>query len=307
MGRGVFASLGPDSDHGTLEKGDPIFFEGFIEPPNETAFVIYEDPSHARKKTWSPLRSWSLFQHFIKNISHNIVEFIRIYEFFSRLSFTIIIAYLLFIFMEGDNKLVLRRKMLYPLLTVVLYTGGYMPFHFELRYLGIINILLLLMGAYVLNVLFQYTIFRKRMIRIFLSLIFVLSFILSPIKATVEVSRSNINKEVFTLSNKLKKYNIEGNIASNRELKQIATHNAWHKTFRLSYWLQSRYYGQARENMSPVELDNELKKFNIDYFFYWGDAGNIPAFLSRHKEVTDGEIPGLRIYSLKEVKESNSY
>lgn len=95
--RGVFASLGPGSLHDTLEKGDPIFFEGFFEPPNKTAFVIYEDPSYARKKTWSPLESRGHFEHFINNILKNIVEGMRIYDSCSRLSLAIITIYVLFI------------------------------------------------------------------------------------------------------------------------------------------------------------------------------------------------------------------
>ena len=135
-----------------------------------------------------------------------------------------------------------------------------------------------------------------------MSVIFVLSFALTPVKSTVEASKNNINIEMYTLNRALKKYNISGNLASNRETVQVSTHNAWHKTFRLSYWLKSRYYGQAMENMGPEELDNELKKFNIDYFFYWGDPGNIQGFLTRYNEITGGEMPGLKIYSLKEVK-----
>ena len=56
QGRGVFASLGPGSEHDTLEKGDPIFYEGFFEPPNESALVIYEDPTYARKKSGTLLK-----------------------------------------------------------------------------------------------------------------------------------------------------------------------------------------------------------------------------------------------------------
>lgn len=51
--------------------------------------------------------------------------------------------------------------------------------------------------------------------------------------------------------------------------------------------------------MSDEDLQKELKKYDIDYYFFWGDA-NTPQFLSRYRELTHGEIPGLKIYSLKE-------
>jgi len=297
MGRGVFASLGPGTSHETLEKGDPIFFEGFFEPPNKTAFVIYEDPSFARKNTWSPLESWSSFKHFTSNVSENIFECLRIYESYSRLSVAIIIVYILLLFYQPLNELISHGDIIYPLLTLILYTSGYMPFHLEARYLWIVNILLLLMGGKVLTILFKTYFLKNDISKIILTIFFILSFAVTPIKSAIDVGRRDINKEMHDLGTKLNKlYDIKGNIASNRQ----KTHDSWHKTFRLAYWLQSRYYGQPREDISDNELMNELKRYNIDYYFFWGDSENIPHFLLRYKELTHGEIPGLKIYSLNE-------
>ncbi|MBI5665911.1 MAG: glycosyltransferase family 39 protein [Nitrospirae bacterium] len=304
MGRGVFASLGPESEHGTLEKGDPIFFEGFFEPPNETAFVIYEDPSYARKKTWSPLESRSSLLHFIENLSENFFEGLRIYESYSRLSIAIVIVYILLIAYQPPNKLISRGDLLYPLLTVILYTGGYFPFHFETRYLWIVNILLLLMGGKVLHILFQNEFFKKNILRNILTAFFVLSFIVTPVKSSIEIDENNLNRKMHELGVELSsRYDIKGNIASNRQKVHTSIHDSWHQTFRLSYWLKCRYYGQARENISEGDLENELKGYDIDYYFFWGDPSTMPLFLSQHKELTGGEIPGLKIYSLKERKQ----
>jgi hypothetical protein len=257
--------------HTTLEKGDPIFFEGFFEPPNETAFVIYEDPSYARKKTWSPLESPGLFKHYIANVTENIFEGFRIYESFSRLSIAIVIVYTLLIFSRPFGKLFSRGEILYPLLTVMLYTIGYYPFHFEARYLWIVNILLLLMGGKVLHELFQTEFFKNKTTANILIVFFVVSFMLTPIKSVMEMGKKNLNKEMYVLGTELgKRYEIHGNIASNRKKMEISTHDAWHQTFRLAYWLKSRYYGQARENISDDELESELRKYDIDYYFFWG-------------------------------------
>ncbi|MBI4681635.1 MAG: hypothetical protein HY757_00795 [Nitrospirae bacterium] len=300
MGRGVFASLGPESEHGTLEKGDPIFFEGYFEPPNETAFVIYEDPSYARKKTWSPLESRSALQHFMENLTENIFEGIRIYESYSRLSIAIVIIYILLIFYQPFHKLFLHRDLLYPLLTILLYTGGYSPFHFEARYLWIVNILLLLMGGKALHELFQREFFKKNILKNILTVFFMLSFIIIPVKSSIEIGKNNLNREMHSLGAELnRRYDIRGNLASNRQKVHASIHDSWHQTFRLAYWLKSRYYGQARENISDEDLENELKRYNIDYYFFWGEADSAPQFLSQYKELTGGEIQGLKIYSLK--------
>jgi len=301
MGRGVFASLGPESEHATLEKGDPIFFEGFFAPPNETAFVVYEDPSYARKKTWSPLESRRSLRHFIGNLTENFFEGLRIYESYSRLSISIVIVYILLIFRQPRPQWFLRRDLLYPLLTVILYTGGYFPFHFETRYLWIVNILLLLMGSKVLHELFQQEFFRTGKLKTILTVFFVLSFIVTPVKSSIDISLHNLNGEMHALGEELsKRYEIKGNIASNRQKVDASIHDSWHRTFRLSYWLKSRYYGQARDNISDRDLENDLKRFDIDYYFFWGESNSLPGFLTQYRELTGGEIKGLFIYSLRE-------
>ena len=301
MGRGVFASLAPGSEHETLEKGDPIFFEGFFEPPNETAFVIYEDPSYARKKIWSPLESQSSLEHFMTNFSENVFEGFRIYESFSRLSIAIIISFILLIFAQPRYQRLSRSELVFPLLTIMLYTGGYLPFHFETRYLWIVNILLLLMGGKLLNELFEQDFFKRNALKNILMLFFLASFITTPLKSSFEIGGSNMNTQMHTLGTELGRlYNIRGNIASNRKKVRISTHDSWHRTFRLSYWLKSRYYGQARENISDEELQNEFRKYDIDYYFFWGDAESAPEFLSQYREITGGAIPDLKIYSLHE-------
>jgi hypothetical protein len=303
MGRGVFAALGPESEHDTLEKGDPIFFEGFFEPPNDTAYVIYEDPTTARKTTWSPLESKELLKHYITNILKNVRGTLRVYESYSGLSITILIVYLLFLFASPFKALFSRSEILYPFLTVTLYTGGYAPFHIEARYLWIINILLFLMGGKVLTELFRHEFFRRNILKRILLTVFIISFVITPIKSVFQSLRGNINRQMHVLGTELgNRYHISGNIASNRRKIEIATHDSWHQTFRLTYWLKGRYFGQARDNISDEDLEKELRELDIDYYFFWGEADKAPQFLSQYKEVTSGEIPDLRIYSLKEKK-----
>ena len=303
MGRGVFVSLGPGSLHRTLEKGDPIFFDGFFEPPNETAIVIYEDPSYARKKSWSPLESRSSFKHFIDNIIENIFEGLRIYESYSRMSIAIVIAYMVLIFAQPFNKLLTGGDLLYPFLTLLLYTGGYIPFHFESRYLWIINILLLLMGGKVLTELFKSEFIKMNVSRKIVTFFFIVSFAVTPIKSSIDIGKNDLNKKMSTLGAELKKrFEIHGNIASNRQAMQVVNHDSWHNTYRLAYWLDSRYYGEARENISDEDLEKELKKYAIDYYFFWNESISPPRFLLQYKELTSGEIPGLKIYSLNEKK-----
>jgi hypothetical protein len=292
-----FNAPGPEAMGGGLEFGVPVFYEGFFEPPNKTAFVIWEDPSYLRGQKWSALQSRGHFKHFIRLILKNVADSLKIFEIFSTLSVAIVIAYLLLLFDKSENKLLQKTSLLYPLLTLALFSGGYLLFHVEERYLWLVNILLMIMGGYVLTSLFRRKYFEQNLRRYILIIFFVISFIFAPAKFVLQAGRGSMDSEMHDVSADLQQYNIKGNIASNRE--HIPVHDAWHKTFRLAYWLGSRYYGQAKEGISDSELETELKRFNIDYYFFWGGGDPVPRFLSSYPEITENKIPGLKIYSLR--------
>lgn len=292
-----FNAPGPEVEGGGLEFGVPVFSEGFFEPPNDTAFVIWEDPSYLRGKPWSAWQSKEHFIHFIKLTLKNIAEGLNIFEAFSTLSVCIIMLYILFLSAQIKNIAFLEGEWLYPLFTLILYSGGFVLFHFEDRYVWLANILLLLMGGHIITLLFQKEFFKSNLRKSILIAFFVVSFIFVPSRFIMQTSQGSMDKDMYELSLELKPYNIKGNIASNRE---FGSHEAWHKTFRLAYWLDSRYYGQQGENTSDEKLEKELGKYNIDYYFVWGETNHMPLFWSKHKEVTGGNISGLKIYALRE-------
>jgi len=296
MRRTNFNSPGPDVTGTGLEFGVPVFYKGFYPPSNKTAFVVWEDPSYLKGDRWSAFDSPRHFKHFIKLLIRNLSDGLLIFESFSTFSIAVVTIYLLLLCIP-KYEFLSRRSLLYPFFTIVLFTGGYALFHFEQRYLWLANILLLLMGGYVLHVFFEQDFFAKSPLRKNLLLtIFLISFVFIPSRYVFQVSNSNIDKDMYYMSRDLIQYGIQGNIASNRD--QIGQ-EAWHRTFRLAYWLHCRYFGQAAENIKDDDLLKELKKYNIDYYFYWGESVGMPHFLSVHQDITKGEIPGLRIYALK--------
>ncbi len=292
-----FNAPGPDVVGGGLEFGVPVFKEGFFEPPNETAFVVWEDPSYLRGEKWSAWQSFRHFKHFVKLTLKNSAEGLKIFESFSTLSIVIIVAYLLLLGTKPKREWFSHGVLLFPLFTIILFSGGYVLFHFEPRYVWLSNVLLLLMGCYLLSLLFQIDFFKPELRKNIVLAFFVISFIFVPVQFVMQTSNGGMDDLMYYISTDLKHYNIKGNIASNRE--QVPVHDAWHKTFRLAYWLDSRYYGQSAEGTNEEELNSELGKYNIDYYFLWGEKSSTPLFLTKYKEVTNSEIPGLKVYSLK--------
>jgi hypothetical protein len=293
-----FSAPGPEVKGGGLEFGVPVFKEGFYEPPNDTAFVIWEDPSYLRGKPWSAWQSKTHFIHFIKLTLKNIAEGLKIFESFSSFSLIIIVAYILFLIASSLKELLSKMDILNHLFTLVLFSGGYVLFHFEPRYVWLSNVLLLLMGGHLLSMLFQQSFFNSKSRKNILLVFFLISFIFTPSRFVIQTGNYTMDQEMYDLSIELKQFNVKGNFASNRHAEG---HEPWHKTFRLAYWLNSKYYGQRGENFSDTKLSKELKKYNIDYYFIWGEINNVPNFLNAQKDVLNGNIPGLKIFKIKDL------
>jgi hypothetical protein len=310
MGKGNFAAHAPGLPLSGFEVGGPMFHKGFLPPPNDTAISAWEDPSYIWEniESWSPFESIHNLKYFIKLSMKNIIDGILIFQSFSRLSVAIMIAYILIIIPHTLSKHILRPELFYTFFTFILFVGGYVPFHFEPRYLWLINILLLLMGGYLIALLFNDIFFKSNFRKNILVFFFVISFIITPLKSFLGAGSGNINMDMFSLAMELKNIEkVKGNIASNREWEHIPIHDSWHKTFRLAYWLDSKYYGQAKLNISEDALLNELQKYNIDYYFYWSEFNDAPSFLTNYREITQGKISGLKIFSLKESLQHHDY
>jgi hypothetical protein len=282
-GRYNYERVGPES------IGQPTL-KGFVKPINETAVSAGEDPSYIKMKPWSPMQSWASFRHQLTVIFKNIYSTIYIYSKFSFLAIPIIIASLLLCIRLPD-KLISQGNTFYPLVTMAIYSAGYILLLLEERYLWIIYVLLILLGGYLLNILYQKESSYNPRKKIALML-FILSFVAMPLKNLVQ--DINTNKDIYSLSKMLEnQYGIQGNIASNKER---------HKSLYLSYYLKGKYYGEAGKNIAEEDLPAELSKNNIDYYLVWDEPKGDSQILPNYVEITDGKIPGLRIYSLKENK-----
>ena len=241
-------------------------------------------------KPWSPMQSWASFKHQLIVIFKNIYSTIYIYSKFSFLAIPIIIASLL-LCIRSPDKLISQKNTFFPLVTMAIYSAGYILLLLEERYLWIIYVLLILMGGYLLNILYQKEASGNPRKKIVLML-FILSFVAMPLKNLIQ--DINTNKDIYTLSKILEnQYGIQGNIASNKER---------HKSLYLSYYLNSKYYGEAYNNIAEKDLPAELSKNDIDYYLVWDESNDETQILSSYSEITSGGVPGLRIYSLKEDK-----
>lgn len=246
----------------------------------------YLGESSVKIQPWSPFSSWYYFKYQLNLILTNTLEMIDKFELFSYLSIIILLSYLLF-FIKPIKK-ILNDDRFYPFLTVVIFCAGYSTILVEERYLWIIYILLLLMGGYLLNKLFKSNFFSNRknillLTKIIILPIFMISFVMMPISFLHE--NVNADADVYNLSNTLEtQYNIHGNIASDDNER---------KMLYISYYLGTKYLGQTKKE-NITELQKDLSKNNINFYFVWNNSNNYPS----NNEITGGKIKGLKIYHM---------
>ena len=240
--------------------------------------VFGRTPSYLKIEQWSPFESWKNFKYKLNVILNNLISILYIIESFSIFSIIIITACILFTIKFPSGRL--ETVMPYLIIIIVLYSVGYSLILVEERYLWIVSILLLLMGAYLLNTLSKKNRITTMMKNLLLILL-VFSFIIMPI---TDMNKDlTIYEDFYSVSKSLDNtYHIHGNIASNSE---------WEGTVYIAYYLKSRYYGILKEN-SP-SLEKELKDNEIDYYFVWND--NKPLNLFNYTEIIRGK--NFRIYS----------
>lgn len=276
-----YALVGPES------QGDPLYYQGLLKPPNAHAINAWEDPSYFKMNSWSPFSSFSYFKYQLKLVLENIITILNIAEAFSILSIIIIIGSILLI-IKSVHTSASKEKISHLLITIVIYAAGYSFILVESRYLWPIYILLIIMGGYLLNLLFKKDKFSNSLKKILL-IFLVVSFVISPVM--VLVTGYEINKDVYQLGNTLKTdYQLHGNIASNSK---------WELTSYLAYYTESKYYGQTKKNTNYNDLKKELEYNNIDYYIVWGNSKENVYLSHNFKEVTNGDIHYLKIYSLK--------
>ena len=240
-------------------------------------------------KPWSPFSSWNNFKYQLHLILNNTIKVGGILNYFSYLSLLIILVYIIMC-IQPPRKLITQNEILYPLVTIFTVIAGYVMILVEERYIWIINVLLILMGGYLINLLFKKDFFNKNRFRnvmkTMILLIFAFSFIYTPVNYTVH--NFHTGEDIYNLSNTLIHDGVHGKVATNDRLAEINL---------LDYYMNITSYGQAKNNITSNELLNELNKNDINYYFIW-DNSNQSSYLKGYKKITINN-QDLSIYIIK--------
>jgi hypothetical protein len=270
-------------------RGQPVLYQGLLPLSYPGAVSAWDDPSYLTiDYEKSPrLADWITFQ--IVHIGGNVFRTFYYFELFSIFPMVIVLIYAIRYFgkrfrkaeagiQSPEGRSWSRQLQLYwsrddgklhssvfnSLITMLLYTAGYELLHIEGQYLWIDAILLLLLSAYyVCNNHFNFI--RSAKLRRVLFYIIFLSFWLYPIMLIV--IHVNEDRDIYITSKQLQTaYHLKGNLASNNDADST---NSWGLTLFYAYFLDSKYYGAAQVNITNEELQRELGKYHIDYYFVW--------------------------------------
>lgn len=260
----------------------PLYEVGLIEPPTNYSTSIWGEPSFTKMEHWSPLASMDTILYEFKLIEKNIFKSFLLIETFFTISIFIIISALIVILKSKADKLS-KERILYLLITIFIYIGGYTLILVEWRYFWFIFVLIMFTGFYIVNTLFESKSINFNMRNILL-IILILAFVFQPI---YELFLFMDDEDPdYVLSNNLKNLGIQGgNLASNEE---------WVRMNGIAFYLNSKYYGIPEKTNNITNLEKELYDNRIDYFFVWNDTNFI---IPGYREITGGKIKDLRIYS----------
>lgn len=265
----------------------PVYFMGLIKPPNDSATSTWEEPSLVNLSDWSPFESGAYFKYQMETFSENLFKFTIFIEYYSILSLAIIILSLYFIIKQKTRKS-FKTRLIYIMITIFIYSSGYLLIDIQDRYIWPVIILLMFCGFYLLDNMHNDKILSLKLRNVYLILLMI-SFILAPVMKFTLDPTTDVNS--YFLSETLKnEYNIHGHIASNEN---------WEPTNRIAFYLNSQYYGLPKNVNKSNELEKELLANNITYYFVWGDSSDVN--LPVYKEITNGKIQGLKIYQHKNV------
>ncbi|MFH1247949.1 MAG: hypothetical protein V1490_02205, partial [Candidatus Omnitrophota bacterium] len=255
-----FGFIKPDS------KGQIFEYGGFIRQSDD-AEIYCTDEYYFRdtqKWHWSPFKSRKDLIYEIKNIFKNGgIYFMGVLR--NPLSFLGLIYIIWSLFFLIKRPFKVNEKLSLFMLTIVLYPLGYLFIMMHNRYVQVSHFLLIMAGGQALGIILSHKFLNKAKRLAILIIIFI--FMLIPIFRDA-YSKPNIGKEFYDLSEQGSSY------YEFKEKKIASQHGAWQEGFFLSFYWDSKYFGQSPEEISDEQLWFELKSFNIDYYLVKGVSNN---------------------------------
>jgi len=274
--------------------GHKTFKEGitYIVPPSfPDGPSNMEDPSINEGHLYTLLNSFpKSFATQIGRSGYAVVQGIYVTSEISILMLGIIVATAIFIFFKKDQRLFNNdhRVLLWATLIMPL---GYCMLHFEARYIWLLAYISIIFAAVWLSAFRDYI--SNRLAFNIALLIVVFSYISYPVYDLKNLFR-NGEKE-YLLSEQIKSLQLKGTFTSNSDpnIESI-----------IAYRTGMPYYTIEHVPPSEKELLQEIRKYDINYYFYYVKPYDAVSVQMKDEqghpfpEITQGKIEGLKIFRM---------
>lgn len=282
---------------GPMTSGHPRFYMGFLTPPTKHSISAWDDPTYPIPPSWSIFDSTETFKFQVAKVWTNIQMSLSTFKSFS---FVFIpLTFLLFVY----TSLYIFKPKRFPrnvgtisiFIAFVTYSLPYIMTYIDERYLWMDFILLSLLGFILLKKIFSSS-YLKRFPHYFtnsIALIFgiVLASTISYKSINYLKTTMNVDRFFFEQGQLLRnKYGImNGNLASN---------DNWNWMLTYTFYTNGRYLGISKQNIDFPTLLEDIKKYNIDYYFVWNND-QLADILSTIFPQLSEKISGFRIFIVK--------
>jgi hypothetical protein len=289
------AAIGPDTPGGPdVPGGVPTAYFGFVPPPNATATSVWEDPSYflTPLKSWSPLSSTRALWHQLSIIKRSTLHTIEIFQTFSVFALAIILTSLL-LSIERRSPFQSRLLVIFALVTMALYSAGYLPLFAFDRYLIPVQFLLILLGGYLAERLRRSGFFSSGLGPGVMLAALGISFLVYPIKEL----RLNAHKgrAAYEFSRLLANDGLAG--------VRLASNDNFNEGLIIAYFLKAKYYGQAKKNQPLQETVEDLRTNSITHYLVFDKPPMDLPGLQKSKDLNLKPIRGARMRESRESRE----
>lgn len=228
-----------------------------IPPTYNDSPSFWEDPYQSQQDLSSPFSSAKHFVKWIFRIIHTTVVTLFCFQEISFLSLAILliaIFYFFYIKRKETSDEIFSAQLL--VITVCILPLGYLMMHIETRYIWLNAILLMVLGALLIQRVLQY--FQTKILKHLLYTIFALSFIAFPLFQFENLKYKN--KDLFETADFLNKNSIKGKFTSN-------VSDAG-RMWVIAYLTKSNFFTIEKTEYSYQQLMDEMKRYDVKYYFY---------------------------------------
>ncbi|MBV9156333.1 MAG: glycosyltransferase family 39 protein [Acidobacteriaceae bacterium] len=238
-----------------------------IPPASEHAITAWEDPSPAWLPAWNVLSSRSNLKHQVKIVYRDAKSLFRFWTYTTPLFGFLLLGYLV-LCPNAANR---RQEWIGPILTIALFSAGYLLITVEDRYFWLTDLLLLWIAFLSLDLLFKRYAFAAPAKTVLASAV-VLSFLVNPV-LILHAHRFE-GRDVYRWSEQIKESGIKWG--------RLASCSDWQDSAYVAYVLGMPYYGEPVPDPEAKEVALQL---NPDYrpATVATDRDQIPGILSANR------------------------